>query len=258
MTAAPAVEWTSLLTRISIWCSFVSMKPSALFLLSCLACLLCGCSFVQRHFFPDSTQENRSERKKELPPSYLGTVHQVYPSRHFALLRIIAPVALRPGVTLITHPVDGSTSRIGNLVISEQSQPNRHIFVADIRSGSVESGDCVYLYRNISQQPDSKEQRSPLVDSDTPAVAPPSSNSVWEQAPRPSAPVDAVSPQAEGSPAPLSQPQSSSAPADGVEVTTPPSSVPQGAPSQWITPPSAPEQAPAYLDDIPQSIDQWD
>lgn len=223
------------------------MKHVILILLAVLAGALSSCSYLQRQIFSQKAVDGKAETRKELPPLYLGTVHQVYPAQKFALLRIIGPIP-RAGVTLISHPADDSTTRMGNLVVSADSSPNRGIIVADIRSGSVASGDRIFLYRNISRQSDSaSDRREDDVVTESPvAIAPPVQPT--------------VAPAAQKTDAPLTRPQPAAADAAesrGVEVTTPPASAPQG-PLRQPAMPNLPDKAPSYLNDIPDDINQWD
>ena len=240
------------------------MKYVTPILLVVLACSLSSCSYLQNRFFSQKATETKSERKKELPPLYLGTVHQVYPAQKFALLRIIGPVP-RPGVTLISHPADGSTARMGNLCISADSSPNRGIVVADIRAGAVESGDRVFLYRNIARQEEKTAQTDALHDdvvTESPVVTPVAERGLPAVLPsvrKPTVPTTTASGYS-----PLQQGGASTSAADeprsndgGVEVTTPPASVPQG-PLRQPAMPNLPDKAPSYLDDIPNDINQWD
>lgn len=235
------------------------MKHVTLILLVSLVCTLSSCTYLQNLFFSQKAEEARAERKKELPPLYLGTVHQVYPAQKFALLRIIGPTP-RAGVTLISHPADGDSARMGNLVVSPDSTPNRGIVVADIRSGAVESGDRIFLYRNISRQAESPErQLDDVVVTESPTETPLPGSAVAPALPTvrpvaaaahdtlPTAPV----------PQPATQPQRTSAEGRGVEVTAPPASMPQGTLRQPAMP-NLPDKAPSYLDDIPNDINQWD
>lgn len=223
-----------------------------------MLCSLSSCNFMQR-FFPKHTPSPAAEQtKKELPPMYLGTVHQVYPAQKFALLRIIGP-SPRPGVTLISHPADGANNRIGNLVVSENTAGRRGIIAADIRSGQILAGDFIYLYRNISSVPDDEEERridlTPSPDPEpTPAPTP------VAQQPRVSTPT----------PSPTRQPAATTptepatddftalfsgedepAPDFGGSAVSTPSQTPQ----PQI--PGTPERAPSYLDSIPDDINQW-
>lgn len=233
------------------------MKHIPLILPAVLACAaLSSCSYVQRQFFSQKAAGAAEERRRNLPPLYLGSVHQVYPAQRFALLRIIGPMP-RPGATLITHPADDSVSRMGNLVVSADSTPNRNIVVADIRSGSVESGDRVFLYRNISRQPEPEEQaeqgeRTEGEPDDVITETPPAAARTPELPalrpperglPQPAAPALPAQPQL---PTPLPQ-----------EPAALPSAAPQGPLHQPVMP-SLPESAPAYLNDIPDDINQWD
>ena len=89
---------------------------------------------------------------------YVGTVDMVYPDKHFALIRVISPLP-EPGTTLISHAPEGFQVRSGNLVVSEERlDPLR--FPADIRSGTVMTGDYVYAYRPLSE-PKVEEPKTP-------------------------------------------------------------------------------------------------
>lgn len=216
------------------------MKYLSLILIAATACsLTSGCSYLQRHFFPKKDSAARTERKKEQPPMYLGTVHQVYPGKNFALLRIIGPMP-RPGVTLISHPQDGSTSHMGNLVVTADSAPNRGIVLADIRSGSVQPGDFVYQYRSIAPEVSAADNRVDQVVTEAQENAQLTTPQLYVNTTHPE-PVGGVEQGAVNAPAAPAQPSSGSLPM---------------APAPTRT--GEPEQAPSYLDDIPNDINQWD
>lgn len=193
---------------------------------------LSSCSVWQQQGATDD-DESRS-----LPPApqYLGTVHQVYPAQKFALLRIIGPIPT-PGTTLISHPADGSTVRMGNLVVAEDAAPRSNILAADIRSGTVASGDRVFLYRNIS--PPDVDEKKPAEQSNLQ--------------------------QSEVAPAPLSVHTAGTANTPQPAVPAAPALPPEPEKTEAVTPrpalplpPDVPTQAPSYLQDIPSDISQWD
>lgn len=97
-------------------------------------------------------EQKEQKIAQEAPPLHLGAVHQVFPEQNFALLRIIGPLP-KTGTTVISHPADGSTSRIGNLVISSDQPARNSIIAADIRSGTVVKGDRIFQYRDILPPP---------------------------------------------------------------------------------------------------------
>ncbi len=211
--------------------------PAALLL--CLALLPTACIQQQRK----AADKQEEAKPRVLPPLHLGAVHQVYPEQGFALLRIIGPMP-GPGVTLITHPANGSNERIGNLSISSQQPSRDGIIAADIRSGTVVKGDRVFRYRNVAAGDDSgdiiaaerptglsSEQTEPDLDAE-PIIPPPA---------------------AEESEAPIPAPEELPA----VETTVLPTLEP-AAPGSEPDAPSAPAHAPEYLDSIPDSIDDWD
>lgn len=212
------------------------MKNWIVFSLS-LPVLLIGACQQQQQIQEQEAQKNESP--KTPPPLHLGAVHQVYPEQQFALLRIIGPMP-GPGTTLITHPPDGSTSRIGNLIISTGQPSRNNIIAADIRSGTVVKGDRVFRYRNISE-PDSKEQEVP-------------GEEIAEEIPTPHpAPDNNLSTQTdEDFPSPVLE-RSDEEDQDTI-VESDAASTPAVTPSP-LTPSTA---APAYLQDIPDDISQWD
>lgn len=170
-------------------------------------------------------------------PQYLGTVHQVYPSQNFALLRIIGPIPA-PGTTIITHPADGSTQRMGNLVVAEDTPARSGMLVADIRSGAVLSGDRVFLYRDIALPDPNAVRKTPEQENAAPE----------ERTPAP------LSVRTSGTARPVSMPAETANPAVSAPIVEPLPAQPA------ITPPLPPQptQAPSYLNDIPDDVSQWD
>ena len=120
------------------------------------AILLPGCSVFQQ-----TKRVTEAERKEEMhrtpPPLHLGAVHQVFPEKHFALLRIIGPMPAE-GTVLITHPPDGATDRIGNLRVASGQNSRSNIIAADIRSGTVIKGDRVFQYRTVAVEDEEEQQ----------------------------------------------------------------------------------------------------
>ncbi len=191
-----------------------------------------SCIQQQQH----AEHQEETTEAKEPPPLHLGAVHQVYPDQHFALLRIIGPMPAA-GATLITHPPDGSNSRIGNLVISTGQPARNNIIAADIRSGTVVRGDRVFQYRDVSLHP-GREQVAPEV---------PEEETVQDltitETPAPSAPSEDVPAPGVGE-SPEERPS--------VDTTVLPA---PAAPTETPSP-SAP--APDYLNEIPDDISQWE
>lgn len=222
----------------------MSRKP--IFFLLAPMLLIGACQQQQQRQLLAEEQEEKVA--KTPPPLHLGAVHQVYPEQNFALLRIIGPMP-GPGDTLITHPADGSNSRIGNLVISTGQPTRNNIIAADIRSGTVVKGDRVFRYRNISaheadepeQAPgdDVAEEVPPMAGESTPIQedAEPPSNMRDEDFPDPVLNREDEEDDDEQDTVVEAKPEPQLPPA------------PTGAPSQ---------AAPAYLNDIPDDISQWD
>ncbi len=82
-------------------------------------------------------------------PLRIGTVSQVYPEHKYVLISLSGKV-YPPGTVLISQSsTDGELHRVANLCVSEERLDRRFI-PADIRSGTVQVGDLVYLYKGIS------------------------------------------------------------------------------------------------------------
>lgn len=183
--------------------------------------------------------DQQNEANQAPPPLHLGAVHQVYPEQGFALLRIIGPMP-KGGTVLITHPADGSNERIGNLIVSSDFAARNNIIAADIRSGSIMKGDRVFQYRNIfaknEDDPDAvaRNTERPIMDSISDDVV-----KELEEAniPEPEEESDVV----------VERPVSD--PIPGYTDNAP-------EPEQNNKPNSSPD-IPAYLNDIPDDISDW-
>lgn len=177
------------------------------------------------------------------PPLHLGAVHQVYPQQGFALLRIIGPMP-KGGTVLISHPADGSNTRIGNLVVSSEYTTRNNIIAADIRSGEVMRGDRIFQYRSISptQTPENSEEAAlsgprPIIDSIPDSAV----QELLQNTPEQNA--SAAAPEDHGD-------------SDAIIENLP--SAPE--PTEQIAPRPASGSsinAPSYLDEIPDDISGW-
>lgn len=196
---------------------------------------LIGCQQQQKE-----TEKEAQEPVPEDPPMYLGAVHQVFPEQKFALLRIIGPLP-KAGTTVITHPADGSTTRIGNLLISSDQPARNGIIAADICSGTLIKGDRVFQYRDISSHPGKEQEVS------TTEALPEADPTLQEQAPQ-AAPDNAPSQEN----AEVGQEK----PLEGIDVTLLPEQEPASA--NTPRPISTPSQLPEYLKDIPKDIKDWE
>lgn len=210
-------------------------------------------------------QQNQTPTEKPVEqtpaPQYLGTVHQVYPTQKFALLRIIGPIPA-PGETLVTHPADGSTARMGNLVVA-QDEPRSGMIVADIRSGEVAGGDRVFLYRNISLPDlDQVKKVADAVDSMDSSKPSPSSVPEMPQVALPTppslpvAPAAAQPPVAQPTPAPAAAEPAPAKPA--VHYALPIAPAAARAAAARAARQAKPTTAPSRLDSIPDDISQLD
>ena len=126
-----------------------------------------------------SQQVQQPVKKAAPPPVYVGKVEQVYPNHHYVLIALAGNV-YEPGTVLISQsPGREEKCRVANLIVTEERMGRARI-PADIRSGAVEAGDLVFLYRNLAvpessgkmeeQKPGSPE---PETDEDNKVVAPP-------------------------------------------------------------------------------------
>lgn len=220
----------------------IDMNRKPLILLLAPLLLLGSCQQQQ----PQAQAEEQEEQKSKVPPPlHLGAVHQVYPEQNFALLRIIGPMP-GPGVTLITHPADGSNSRIGNLVISTGQPTRNNIIAADIRSGTVVRGDRVFRYRNIASYTEPSQDTEPGQEDMAETVTAADTSMLQEEAEQVSNMRD------EDFPEPVLNREDDDT-QDTVVEEEPEPSVP-------VTPASPTPQhaAPSYLNDIPDDISQWD
>lgn len=223
-------------------------------------------------------REEEPERQKtdEPAPLYLGTVNQVLSDRGFVILRFIGPVPAS-GATLITHPADGSNTRVGNLVLSDVSQARGNFATASIRSGTVVAGDAVYLYRDVLRHP-GKEQQSgtaglPVGGSTIPGALPGLPGSEAGNTPALSG---TNFPGYAGGSTPTTQPSAPSIPSLQDSLSDPVSDALSGtaggAPAMPSsarddtadTPAPAPRKSPAkdefpaHLNDIPDNMNDWD
>lgn len=190
---------------------------------------------------PGSGSNTETETPQMAPPIHLGAVHQVYPEQKFALLRIIGPMP-KSGTVLITHPMDGTNSRIGNLIVSSEFAARNGIIAADIRSGTVMKGDRVFQYRNISRkQNEESEQESA-------ATAHPILDTVPDSA------VQEIETSTEQIPQETDTPTNDTIVETPVTVTDTPQ---EPAPLPTTPAPADDNTPPAYLEDIPDDINGW-
>ncbi len=124
-----------------------------------------------------SQQVQQPVKKAAPPPVYVGKVEQVYPNHHYVLIALAGNV-YEPGTVLISQsPGREEKCRVANLIVTEERMGRARI-PADIRSGAVEAGDLVFLYRNLavpesSGKMDEQKPVSPEPDEDSKVVAPP-------------------------------------------------------------------------------------
>lgn len=207
-------------------------------MLAVLAATACQNVQEKRHV---TEAEREAAMRKTPPPMHLGAVHQVFPEKHFALLRIIGPLP-QEGAVLITHPPDGATDRMGNLRVSSAQNSRSNIIAADIRSGTVIKGDRVFMYRTIAPVEDEEEQSTgeqTTAGEETPA---PATDDTLPEPPAPELP----------EPAALPHPD---IPEPAVTEETEPKSVETTVlPEQ--TDPNAPDIK--LIQDVPDSIHGWE
>lgn len=185
--------------------------------------LFSGCMWQQQK--ADGTTTERDENV--LPPLHLGAVHQVYPEQGFVLLRIIGPMP-KAGTVLISHPADGSNTRIGNLVVTSDQPAKNRIIAAEVRSGTPMKGDRVFMYRSIAQPVEQPEPAEEPAEINVPAVAP-------------SDPIPVI-------------PQNVKQDLEPQEPATPVEEEPKRPKKDK----QQPAETPKHIWDIPDNIDDWD
>ena len=226
---------TTCLTSWLIWCMVADMQGIGRLLVCALLVALCAsCSSM----WTQNKPREEETKRKALPPLHLGAVHHVYPEQKFALLRIIGPMP-SPGTTLISHPVDGSTSRIGNLVVAENSKPRNGMLVADIRSGTVVSGDRVFMYRDVAPPEQTETHITPHADT--------VEDSSFSPKPPP------LQIRTTGT----AQLTTDTDKPDANTAAPIPDPIPVNGPHSMPSPSSTPSTIPDYLKDIPDDINGW-
>ena len=223
------------------------MKYLTPILLTALTCSLgTSCSYIEKLCWWQKSPKLEEKKEQEAPPQYLGTVHQIYPKEKFVLLRIIGPMP-KAGDTLISHPSDGSNTRMGNLVVSEDSAPLKGLLVADVRSGSVASGDRIFLYRNISAT--EKEKK---IDGRTPVTKPGEGEELPQLRERVSGP-GVVQQEPGKKPAPVRPEPSVTKEESFVEQKPAPAPIFETPPA----PSGSADKVPSHINNLPEDIDQW-
>lgn len=144
------------------------------FIMSTFTMLLVACSTTQK------------VEKTEPPPLYIGTVDRVFPAQNYVLVRLIGPIP-QPGMTLITHAPEGPEVRTANLIVTSERVGNIRI-PADIRSGSVLTGDYAFAYRKLGSAPQATNGEVQSPDSATAPEAPKTADSATSPTPLPNIP----------------------------------------------------------------------
>ena len=95
------------------------------------------------------SQQVQPVKKAGRSPVYVGKVERVYP-RHNYVLIALAGIVYEPGTVLISQSAgSGENRRVANLIVTEERMGRTRI-PADIRSGTAEAGDLVFLYQNLA------------------------------------------------------------------------------------------------------------
>lgn len=202
-------------------------------MLAALVAAACQSAQDKRHV---TEAEREAAMRKTPPPLHLGAVHQVFPEKHFALLRIIGPMP-QEGAVLITHPPDGATDRMGNLRVSSAQNSRSNIIAADIRSGTVIKGDRVFMYRTIAPVEDEEDEQQPA-EEETPPIDTP-----LPEAPQPELPEPAALPHPD---IPNPEPEEQDTTPKSVETTVLPEQANPNAPDIKL------------IQDVPDTIHGWE
>lgn len=108
-----------------------------------------------------SQQQVQPVKKPVKSPVYVGRVDRVYP-RHNYVLIALAGTVYEPGTVLISQSGNSSEDRrVANLIVTEERMGRTRI-PADIRSGTAEPGDLVFLYQDLAAPEPSKEITPPI------------------------------------------------------------------------------------------------
>lgn len=118
--------------------------------------LLAACALLAA----SCSQQVQPVKKAPRPPVYVGKVEQVYPTHNYVLIALAGNV-YEPGTVLISQsPGLEENRRVANLIVTEERLGRTRI-PADIRSGAVEAGDLVFLYRNLAAPESSAKKEDP-------------------------------------------------------------------------------------------------
>lgn len=108
-----------------------------------------------------SQQQVQPVKKPVKSPVYVGRVDRVYP-RHNYVLIALAGTVYEPGTVLISQSGNSSEDRrVANLIVTEERMGRTRI-PADIRSGTAEPGDLIFLYQDLAAPEPSKEITPPI------------------------------------------------------------------------------------------------
>lgn len=135
---------------------------------------LLTCGFLM---FSCSRQQAPSVKKEPPLPVYVGKVEQVYPEHNYVLISL-ARTVYEPGTVLISQSQGlKENRRVANLIVTEERMGRSRI-PADIRSGAVEAGDLVFLYRNMatpesSGTTENPDNSDPKTDENKKEITPP-------------------------------------------------------------------------------------
>lgn len=96
-----------------------------------------------------SCSQKKEPVKLAEAPVYVGVIDNVYPRHGYVLVRLNNAPPPEGTVLISQSPEDSAQSRIANLVVSAERLGNLRV-PADIRSGTAEKGDLVFLYKNLA------------------------------------------------------------------------------------------------------------
>lgn len=122
------------------------------------------------------SQQVQPVKKAGRSPVYVGKVERVYP-RHNYVLIALAGTVYEPGTVLISQSAgSGENRRVANLIVTEERMGRTRI-PADIRSGTAEAGDLVFLYQNLAAPESSGKTGEEPTDTPEPGkeITPPGS-----------------------------------------------------------------------------------
>lgn len=118
-----------------------------------------------------SCSQDKPAQRTETP-TYVGVIDNVYEKHGYALVRLNGSPPPEGTVLISQSTEESAQPRVANLVVSAERLGNLRV-PADIRSGTAEKGDLVFLYKNLAPQAkEEQEENNEPITPDMPAPSP--------------------------------------------------------------------------------------